>query len=62
MSRTLLTADRLATREARWQGDVDATLAVMSRFVEDIRHAVARGDLPQCFRPDDVRQAWSGLG
>lgn len=32
----------------------------MSRFVDDIRCAVARGDLPQSFRPDDVRRACPG--
>jgi hypothetical protein len=32
----------------------------MSRFVEDIRRAVARGDLPERFRPDDVRRACPG--
>jgi hypothetical protein len=32
----------------------------MSRFVEDIRRAVARGDLARRFRPDDVRQACPG--
>lgn len=37
-----------------------ATLGVMSRFVEDVRRAVARGDLPSRFRPDDVRQACPG--
>ncbi len=41
-------------------GPVDATLCPMSRFVEDIRHAVARGQLPQRFRPDDVRRACPG--
>jgi hypothetical protein len=35
----------------------DAILALMSGFVEDIRRAVARGDLPHRFRPDDVRRA-----
>src|SRR6266536_740629 len=35
-------------------------LLSMSRFVEDVRRAVARGDLPQCFRPDDVRRACPG--
>ena len=29
----------------------------MSRFSRDIRRAVARGDLPQRFRPEDVRHA-----
>lgn len=41
-------------------GFIDATLDLMSRFVEDVRRAVARGDLPQCFRPDDVRRACPG--
>lgn len=39
---------------------MDATLGLMSRFVEDVRRAISRGDLPQCFRPDDVRQACPG--
>jgi hypothetical protein len=34
--------------------------SLMSRFVEDIRLAVARGDLPQRFRPEDVRRACPG--
>lgn len=34
--------------------------SLMSRFVEDIRRAVARGDLPQRFRPEDVRRACPG--
>jgi hypothetical protein len=33
----------------------------MSRFVEDVRRAVARGDRPQCFRPDDQREASAQL-
>jgi hypothetical protein len=36
------------------------TLDLMSRFVEDVRRAVARGDLPRRFRPDDVRRACPG--
>jgi hypothetical protein len=39
---------------------VEATLGRMSRFAEDVRRAVARGDLPQRFRPDDVRRACPG--
>jgi hypothetical protein len=35
-------------------------LGVMSRFVEDIRWAMARGDLPHRFRPSDVRRACPG--
>ena len=34
--------------------------SLMSRFVEDIRLAMARGDLPQRFRPEDVRRACPG--
>jgi hypothetical protein len=41
-------------------GLVDATLKFMSRFVEDVRLAEARGDLAQRFRPDDVRRACPG--
>jgi hypothetical protein len=32
----------------------------MSRFVEDIRGAVARGELSQRFRSNDVRRACPG--
>jgi hypothetical protein len=32
----------------------------MSRLVEDIRRAVDRGDLPERFRPDDVRRSCPG--
>ncbi|HWG12853.1 MAG TPA: hypothetical protein VG268_06245 [Streptosporangiaceae bacterium] len=32
----------------------------MSRFVEDIRRAVASGNLPQRFRPADARRACPG--
>jgi hypothetical protein len=39
---------------------VDVTLVVMSRFVEDVRRALACGDLTKRFRPDDVRQACPG--
>lgn len=33
---------------------------LMSRFVNDIRNAASRGDLPRRFRPDDVRRACPG--
>jgi hypothetical protein len=39
---------------------IDVTVGFMTRFAEDVRSAVARGDLPQCFRPDDVRRACPG--
>lgn len=32
----------------------------MSRFVNDLRNAVRRGELPARFRPDDVRKACPG--
>jgi len=32
----------------------------VSRFVQDIRAARARGDLPERFRPADVRRACPG--
>ena len=32
----------------------------MSQFVNDIRDALRRGDLPARFRPDDVRSACPG--
>jgi len=32
----------------------------MNTFVEDICRAVAQGDLPQHFRPEDVRHACPG--
>ena len=32
----------------------------MSRFVDDIRRALARGDLPGRFRPHDLRRACPG--
>jgi hypothetical protein len=32
----------------------------MSRFVNDIRDAVHCGDLPERFRPDDLRKACPG--
>jgi hypothetical protein len=32
----------------------------MSKVVEDIRRALARGELPQRFRPEDVRRACPG--
>jgi hypothetical protein len=41
-------------------GFIDATLGFMSRFVEDVHRAVTRGDLPQCFWPNDVRRACPG--
>ena len=38
---------------------VDATLGGASRFVEDVHHAVARGDLAPRFRPADARRGAS---
>ena len=32
----------------------------MSRFVDDVRRARARGDLPELFKPGDVRRACPG--
>lgn len=47
--------------EASAATDIDAVhTSFMSRFVEDIRHAVARVDLLQRFRPGDVRRACPG--
>lgn len=61
----MLTAPLGTRRNVRscrgWRaGFIDATLGFVSRFVEYVRHAVARGDLPQCFRPNDVRRACPG--
>ena len=44
----------LTTRCGNSQVDIDAHTSLMNKFVEDICRAVAHGDLPQHFRPEDV--------
>jgi hypothetical protein len=56
----LAIANRSVTRGPGLHVDAGVTLVAMSRFVEAVRRALARGDLAECFRPDDVRQACPG--
>lgn len=47
-------------RAARLQLGADVRLGSMSRIVDEIRRVLARGDLPERFRPNDVRRACPG--
>ena len=57
-----LAASRSVTGVRLGDWCVNATRGGASRFVEDVHHAVARGDLPSRFRPADAREACPRLG